>query len=106
MFNRIGFVFFLLSWQSLAAKKFFYEQSKAIQEVKGLSGYFLTSKKIRVIEFYSPFCVRHGAVIACPVKELRWLFVLWIVCVDSQVFSYYPFIESVSVALLKVSKNV
>jgi hypothetical protein len=40
------------------AKKFFYEDSKSIQEVKGTDGYFQTSKKIRVVEFYSPFCVR------------------------------------------------
>jgi hypothetical protein len=40
------------------AGKFFYEDSTIIQEVKGTEGYFQTSTKIRVVEFYSPYCVR------------------------------------------------
>lgn len=53
----LGLILFVLLLRSIDGKKFFYEQSKTIEEVKGLSGYFMTSKKIRVVEFYSPFCV-------------------------------------------------
>jgi hypothetical protein len=57
-------------------KKFFYEDSTTIQEVKGIDGYFLTSKKIRVVEFYSPFCVRSGCI-------MRWCECIYIyaICV-------------------------
>ena len=46
----------------VGGKKFLYEDSKDVIEVKQDEGYFQTSVKTRIVEFYSPYCVSRSIV--------------------------------------------